>query len=456
MGFINDKQEIFNSIAVLSAIQKKREKNRNRNSFASSSTNEKNLIPFFLELLSKIIGNDNLKPILTDVILSNLSKIEVNLKSSFFEIIKSTYICDKDLSLPNISFSLNINEIDFLKKLKNNPNTLTGRYLYGLNPNQDFDLFLYNVIQSGSGVWLNILNVSYNQGIFTFTPTNQYLTNSSPTVFKLLSDFLNNNKFINFSAFTTLLFDFMNGFLSNFKSLDILNKEGELNEIIDKIIKTDISSIEYAFDNSFYSFSNDETYKINSKNNYKLKSEDILNIGCEITEIIFDDNEINDLYDEIKNLELIGNFNEVKKTFSRDFEKIIINGLVNVNDENKNTSLLKIIIDIITNIVKIIANIFLTPKLLFIVKYMNFLINNNLENTTDIIDYIKNNSNIINPFIKSIYNEICSELYTILKKEILELISNIANQVSKEKLNIFINSLKSLNNFLSKIQNTAI
>jgi hypothetical protein len=450
MSFINDKQEIFNSIAVLSAIQKKKEKNRNRNSFTTSSSNDKNLLPLFIELLSKIIGNDNLKNILTDVILNNLSKIELVLKSSIFDIIKSTYICNKDLSLSNNTFSININEIDFLKKLKNNPNTAPGKFLYGLNQNEDFDIFLYNTIQSGSGVWLNIFNVTYSQEIFTFTPTNQYLNNQTTSVFKILSDFLNNNKFINLSTFSAFIFDFINGFLSNAKSLDILNKEGELNELIDKIINTDISSIEYVFDDSFYSFKNETIYNINDKNNYKIKSEDILNLGCEISFINLKTNDVSALFDKTKDLELIGNFNEIKKTFSKDFEKIILDGLGDVKDNDKNTSLLKIFIDIINNIIKIIANMFISPKLIFIIKYMNFLINNTIENTVDIIEYMKINNNIINPFIKKIYTEICSELYNILKKEILELISSITEQVVKEKITIYINSLTSLNNLLNK------
>jgi hypothetical protein len=155
------------------------------NSISFPSLNGKNNpLDFLLDLVKITVGFEKLKDSFIDFLTNNISDLNVKIKYEILNTIKSFFYCNLNPIIPNdfiegvgLGFSVQVKNIDFFKILKISPISIDGQLIYANNTN-DFDVFLYNTIQSGLGVWENIFVVE-------FTPIGIVNGKSQPNVFNI-------------------------------------------------------------------------------------------------------------------------------------------------------------------------------------------------------------------------------------------------------------------------------
>jgi hypothetical protein len=460
MSIVDDKREVFGQIAALRTLNEGFPDIKLTDSFPSLNNNASTL-DFIIDLLKSLIGFEELKNEVVDIITYNLNDIEIEIKKALKLELKSIVSCGVDPSLPSFllygsgtPITIKIDKIDFLNIMKVNPTSDEGIFIYddiagGVN-SLDFNTYLYYTIQGGDDNETFWGSQSLSDDIFSFTYDEDNGTNtnvlkitaspyySNPANGKKLTD-LNNDYIDSISIFGSdkMIYNIIDGLFGTLasafnKSQRQLVEEEKINQIIQNIIESDDDA---TITDNFFTFSNPEIQAI--QNNAKNRKQGIRVLeNCENVESSVSLNALQNLNDGL-----------TAATTTSEKREVISNSLDNMADAsagNENnvkdrfTIKLNFIELLIRRLMISIANFIVSPKIIMI-----FLINYKIiygisEEYDDASDFLKQNRELIRSITQKIRDIIIKILLEKALKEISLLVAQslLKNKIEKANNNI--------------------
>jgi hypothetical protein len=457
MAIIDKKRKIFGRIAAARTLTEGLPQLKTSSSFPSINNNGDSIL-FLTDLIKSLVGFEALVSALVDTLINSLPKIENEIKQVLKVELKTIVSCGVDPSLPSWFQStgdgivIEVKKIDFADILRTDPNSVGGNLIYSditpvLTDSTDFNTFLYGVIQDDGTTytWNNIIDVTFNSLGSGGNPNNTLTIKATPSYnSKTLTD-VNNDFIDSLTLFSTenivnKVMDLIYGSISSVigKTFKQLTQEAQINGIVDKMVNNVNKN---PINDSAFSFTNVEKY------NHEL---DAINRKKGLTNIEVGKKVISQVP-----IETLTNFNQSMATATSVLDK------TNVLSQNlnimANASALKVpkisdvqtvkldfIQQIISNLIKGIISILLSPKIVlsFVVNYK--IVYGPDATFTDAIDFIKKNKNLMNSIMKSISEEIISILLAIALKEISLLVAAEFVKRQKEKATTKLAQLQSL------------
>lgn len=454
MSVVDKKQKVFGNIAATRTLTEGMPKFKKNSSFPSVN-NKGDTITFLTDLIKALIGYVALVKAIVDILTHQLEKIERDIKKALKTELQAIVSCGIDPSLPSFikspGIDIEVKKIDFLHLFKIDARTKVGGLLYNdvrpiLTDSTDFNTFLYGVIQSDGTMFTwkdksgnGLFDITFNS-VGSGTRPNNSLTIVANTDYhpKTLND-LNNNFINSLTLFNTgnivsRIIDIIFGSISFSVSKPRIQLEMEekINAIVDKMVNEDMNAKESdSGSDGFFSFSNDEVSIIEARSAERQRG--VIKVKTSTT--------VNGSVPT----ETLTAFTETLSTVTTTEAKkqVLTDGLDKMaNDTTKNVKVnvdrgsvkLNFIQLLITNLIKAIVGIVLSPKIVMI-----FLINYKIvygpdAKFRDAIDFIKKNEKLFKQIMKRIAGLIIRILLAIALQKIAKLVGDAVMKKNTEKL----------------------
>jgi hypothetical protein len=444
MSLIDQKKKVFGNIAAAKTLVEGMPKLKLNSSFPSIN-NSGDAIAFLTDLIKSLIGFEALQQSITDILVHYSKPIEQEVKNLLKSELKSIVSCGVDPSLPawikstGSGIKIVTHKIDFTDMMMVDPNSEAGKLMYkDLTPNlinsSDFNTFLYQTIQNNGNVETWGLTTA-GHGILNFTfkatdvsgidPNNTITIKADPsynnkTLTDLNNDYIDSITLFDLEHLMTNLFDMVFGTLSSAanKSIGQLESQIKINTVVDKISNADSKDI---ISNKYFDFSDKE--KLIHQQDANLKK-----VGINPQDI---DKKVNTsvplqaLKTTQSDINAAGN-NAIQT------KNAVVNSLNSIGNQvsafanspsDKQTLKSNFIQELINNLIKVIVNSILSPKVIAIFVINFKIIYGPTEDFGDAIDFMKKNKNLIHNIIKRISGLILQQLLKIAMKKISELVA---------------------------------
>lgn len=503
MGFIDDKSNLFGEIAVIRSIEENFPKlNKSQVSFDSVKSKSGNLIPFMLDLLKELVGNEVKESF--NKILEKTDSIEEVIKEEVIKQTLKSFTSDSNFSLNNINqpiLKTNIKNIDLSGNLKINPNEDLGKFYYGKDtlsqsqtftnitntsysvsaeaPPSDFTRFLYNVKESGSGNWKDLLLFDYENEVMTVSLSNAMNGSNFET---FVRTFMDSIKLLDLSLIVSTILDILFGAISSLSEAgyEWLNNNLKLSKTVNKIIDKESLANEdepIIYDNSFFDFSKSDLDDIDGKLNGILNGVNLSDLGCGFGETFIDLDDMNDSIDRLNDIRP----SYVKNALTEFTNKLIKNSTVGVSDDNRLTVETNIISEILNSLTGIIFSFTMKPSNILLFQIADSFINgginapqvdgiysgisfdvqngeNSTKSSTDV--FIQKFKTPTVCIVKKIYSIILKILFDLVKAEILKRVPILFKKIAEDQRDNYLavsktskDLLKNVTNLLSFINN---
>jgi hypothetical protein len=273
MSIVAQKESVFGNIAALRTLTDDFPKLAINNSFPSIN-NQGNSQDFLMDLIFSLVGFEEIREVLVDVLTYATEESESLIKESLKVELKSLVACGIDPSLPTWmiqnGIDIPVSDLDFFNILKVNPETQAGGLLYedvasGGN-STDMNTFLYYTIQGSPNpnTWNNILEFEFYQtglpinNSFNIKPTTQY-----SNLTDLNNDFIDSVRLFPSGQLITNIVDSLFGTISFNLDVNKTEKQLELEAAINSVTQCIINANEdEVIDDSFFTFSNPQLREI--------------------------------------------------------------------------------------------------------------------------------------------------------------------------------------------------
>jgi hypothetical protein len=485
MGFIDDKDELEKEVGIFKTINSFKDGTQS-SPLDTVKSAKKNILPYLMQMLSVScedpgepeidpddnesfdptfsgppptgsllkatggnVGRCNALRILLEILIEFLPELIRIIKEAVKVALREALSCSSDFKLPtNISQIIDIETVDHKGILKIDPNSnLLGGIFYG-NGDNDFNKFLYDLIQTplttetwegANGPMLDI----------TFIPPGQLVINLNQNYEEksfndFISDYMDSIELFNQKMLIGNVIDY---FFSNITanldfSLEQITDEEKTNKLLDKILDTDPCEDEVVYDDSFFEFDNEDLREIEEKSKERKNGYRSIDLGCGIFSL--------NLIEEGGNLVIGGLLDKIDAAKNNPTEqgKEIKKLLETVGDfaaaaspENEETIKNKLNTDFSLQLPKIFFKTsILTPKILLIYNFSNFIVNNVTITERNSYDWAKSNRvffeyvgrESLAVLVRIFFNKLKAELMRLIARVIKKIIKNI----TKKKLKI--------------------
>lgn len=431
MGFIDDKKEIVESVALYQTLGDL-PKTKSVSSLRSVNSKSKNLIPFLLDILSLTCKDDSrvslpqpapnilndtttqisqvlpskceAKKILLDILTEFFPKLIEIIKKAIIKAIKAGLACKTNFKLPGapptyfgqlptpgqipgidaVKIKIPIKNVDFNGLTKVNPNSGAGSTLYGKSPNKDFNWFLNNAIQSNGTTsnWKGIINLrkTPNQEELEISMDRNYAHNNGNGISfdNFLGDYVNSLDLISKENLVAKLGDRLTGSITSRlnppPSLDKLIAQEKINRVLDKIIDGSADKKEYKLEDNYFDFSDDELLEIEDICNQKINGSINLDLGCGFSPVNLNVDTFLPNFNEIRN-------NPKSNLVLQNVIDSVNNDLAkNIPAESSSTVKNTLNTEFIKEIPKVLTEIVLEPKIVVLYQLASKLVNGPLPN----------------------------------------------------------------------------
>jgi len=454
MPILDQKEKAFGNIAALRTLTDDFPKLKLNNSFPSIN-NQGSAQDFLIDLLKALVGYEELRDTLVDILVYATEEAEIVVKESLKTELKGLVACGVDPSLPdwliNDGITIPVKKIDFMNIMKINPVTQAGSLIFDDVPTDgdplnttDFNTYLYYTIQEEGNTytWDNIFDVEFTQ---ISTPDNNVLNfrpNSSYTnLTDLNNDFVDSIKLFASEDLIISIIDTLFGSIAvqpevN-KSEEQLEMEGKIDNVINCLINADVEDV---FDDTYFSFTNDQLLKIkedatNRRNGIRYL-ETCGNVQVDVP---------------IKQLTKLKS--EMAATSTQVERRDVINSNITIMAESTAESSepvdqygieLGFINLMLTSLIRSIVNSIISPKVLTIF-LINYMIVYGQSSTYDNgLDFLSKNKTLIRNLVNKIRDMIVKVLLDKVLKFIMKLIAASALGMLKEQASAKIAQLLSL------------
>jgi len=456
MSLKDKKQKVFAEIAAAKTLTNDLVALQNQligeisgliNSFPSLN-NGNDIILFLTDLLKSLIGQQEFINVIVETLTKYLDKFEQGLKKTLKTVLKEIISCSLSPSIPSYLKStgsgviVRVDKIDFFDMLKTDPNTPIGGLIYDnitspLTDSSDFNTFLYGVIQDTpvTHTWKGILTFRFYQNGSGTIPNNSLVIKTTPaydnkSIVSLNDNYIDSIKLIDAKKFVNQLIDILFGSISvqQNKTRKQLQTEAEINDIIDRLANANANT---EISDDFFNFTNaevarQESIADNRRNGIiKVKTSTEFDATMPVEFLTGFTNDYNLTSTLVQQRSLIANtLNNMSDNLASQTP----------NSEDKQTIKISFAIDMIRNLIKSLANILISPKIIII-----FLINFKIlygptAEYTDAKDFIKKNKKLFNVLFKMLEREIVKLLMSYVMKEATKLAGQVALSKQIEKI----------------------
>lgn len=452
MSIKDKKQKVFGEIAAAKTLVDGLPNLKKINSFPSVN-NGNDIILFLSDLVKSLVGQKEFINVIVETLTKYLDKFEKALKQTIKLVLRNLISCGLNPSIPDFlqptsgGIVVKVEKIDFFGQLKIDPNTPIGGLLYNditpiLTDSSDFNTFLYGVIQDGSSTsnsithtWQNILDIKFEE-IGTGTNPNNCL------VIKINEDYvgkslnqLNDNyvdslTVLDANKIVNSIIDILFGSISvkiN-KTRKQLEKEAEINDIIDRLANADIND---EINDDYFTFTNSEVARqqeiANDRKNGIVKVKTSVETNTTMP--------IEELFSLTENYATTSNLVEKRTVLTDSLNNMADNLASQIpNNQDKQTVKIGFISEVLKSLIKSIANILISPKII-IIFLINFKIIYGVKyEFTNAVDFIKKNRALFKAIFKEITQEIVKLLMSYAMKEITRLAGDAAIVKQTEKI----------------------
>lgn len=455
MSIFDQKTQVMGKIATLNVLTETLPKLRVTNSF-SSINNSGNGTDFLIDLVRSLIGYNDLKRNIVDVITRKLPQIELEIKKSLKKDLKDLISCGINPGIPvwfrsnGSGVTIKLSDLDFFDITKLDPKSPAGFLIYGDEQSgvnsTDFNTFLYSNIESNrdsyapnSGVYNVWGNSTLGEDIIDIRFSPVGTTENNIVNFKTNANFDNkslvelNNRFIdsinlfgapnsiNSGRILSAIIDNIFGTVSiNIgKTKKQLKKEAEINEVLKCILNADESDV---IDDSFFSFSNEQISLIEEQVKNKSKGISVLKTcGTLSTTIPLE------LLLEVNN-DIVNSDDVGSSTISPQESEVnaIDNAIDKISDAQTTDSAsvdiptikVNFLLDLIKRFVQAVINIILSPKLITVYTINHQLVYGQGTTFDGPIDFMKKNKTLITNISKVVLEIIIRMLLGLALKYI--------------------------------------
>jgi hypothetical protein len=338
-----------------------------------------------------------------------------------------------------------MDEVDFSKLMKVDATSFPGNLLFG-DPETDLNLFLANLLQvGGTDTWKNLLDFSYNQNteVLDVSVNSSYVGKSFDT---FLFDYINSIELINFDNLLPNLMNQLYGSidasLPNFDIETSIDKE-KVDAMIDKILETDPCEETFTFDNSFFTFSNDELLSIEKKANNRRSGSVLVDYSCVpyISSI-----DTSTLVDMAKDLETSPKA-DAKKITEQYIETISLSAIADpspatpseIESQKKSFS-----VKMTASLPKMFTDVVFTPKIVVLYQVAQKMITNTITPIGGKIDFAAANKVFFEFVVRESMAALLEILFNQIKEEIMKLVVSLTTKLIKEAADKRIKQLLSL------------
>lgn len=443
MSIKDKKQKVFGEIAAAKTLVSGLPKLKLTNSFPSVN-NGNDIILFLTDLVKSLVGQKEFINVIVETLTKYLDKIEKGLKITIKTVLRNVLSCGVNPSIPAFLKSggsgiiVKVDKIDFFDQLKIDPNTPIGKLLYNditptLTNSSDFNTFLYGVIQDPNvtHTWQGILDIKFTENGSGNIPNNSLLIKTHPTydsksINNLNDDYVDSLTVVDAKNIVNQLIDILFGSISvqTNKTRAQLEKEAEINDIIDRLANADIND---EINDDYFNFSNSEIARqqevANNRKNgiVKVKTSTTIDTSMPIEQLTaFTSN-----YDSIS----------PTSTSSMVQKRTVITNSINSmaddlasqipTNQDKQTVKISFVTDMIKNLIKSIANILISPKII-IIFLINFkILYGQTAEYTNAKDFIQKNRALFKEIFKNITEEIVKLLMSYAMKEVTRLAGEV-------------------------------
>jgi len=456
------KNGIFGGIAALKTVAN--QSLIKANGFKSSILGDANdIMSSLLEIFNQLGGYNELIQTIENILIKRLDDIENTIKGAIKTAIKQTISCGveptitSDLISTGVTF--NLKNIDPLVLLNIDPQSDNGELVYfdnsqGVN-SRDFNVFLYSVIADGinnqtstGATWYSsnlstkqpLVSVSFQEfdssnvisNKLTVKINNFYL---GKKLSSFISDYLDSIKLFNNTQLLSSIFDDITGtkIFSINKTVDQIAVEKIIQTLCTNILNNvDESDV---IDDSFYTFSNDTYNNILEESEAKKNGTFTYN----------GDTSLQITVDQTSLMNSLLNLKNTDSTKISDQTTIIKGAIDNLtNDIVKNTSVsdkdqfalkLNFIQNIIQKLMSSITMFIFSPKIIYLFVMTSKLLG--IEDSENVLDFVKKNINIYKLIIIAIRDVIVSEITKEIEILLAPLIAQVMTILVKEKFTIY-------------------
>lgn len=493
MDIVSRKKDIMGKIGALNKITENTPKFNPKNSFSSINNNNESL-NFLLELANTLVGYNEIKDSVVNVISRKLPEIEIAIKKDLKKQIKDIISCNVNPTIPGWlksdgeGINIELSNIDFFGLMKCNPNQQDGygSVLYddissGIN-STDFNTYLYSNIQlnknsttPNSGIsqpWGNstttseIADITYNQiGKINQTDT----TNKTNIInFKVNKNF-DDKKLIDFNEayidsisifgktgsdkVLSNVVDNLFGTVGNVfgKSKEQLLIESKIKKCITCILNSDETS------DSFFTFSNEDLKIIEKDVNNKRKGIRALDC-CKKTPVSIEPSVL------LESQQKIFTSDEPTPSISAEDSRTVAvsesidtlaNAQINLTIPTVDIPTIKLnfITDLIKELVYSLFTFIISPKLMMVYSINHQLIYGKGSKYDGPIDFIKKNVNLIKALGMIILEFIIKEILELVLAYLSYKIAINFEKETRERAKLYVNMLRTLSGLPPEITN---
>lgn len=437
MSVKDKKQKVFGEIAAAKTLTTGLPKLKNTNSF-SSVNNGNDIILFLTDLVKSLVGQKEFVNVIVETLTKYLDKIEKGLKQTIKKVLRGMVSCGINPTIPSFlkpsgsGIIISVDKIDFLDQLKIDPNSSIGKLYYtditpSLFDSSDFNTFLYAVIQDPNVIhtWQGILDIQFLENGTGNIPNNSLVikVNSNydnKSINDLNDNYVDSLTVIDGKDVLNKIIDLLFGSISaqTSKTRQQLEKEAEINDIIDRLANADIND---EINDDYFSFTNSEIYRqqesANNRRNgiIKIKTNVEFNASIPIEQLTTFTDEYNQSGTLIeKRTVLTNSINNIAENLANQTP----------NNEDKQTVKISFVGNMIKALIKSVANILISPKII-IIFLINFKIVFGLDaEYTNAKDFIKKNRTLFTSVFKDITQIIVKILMNYALREVTRLASN--------------------------------
>ena len=456
MGFIDDKSNIEKEIGIFKVMNNLPKGEQVTSSIESVKNTGKNILPYLTNMLSVACQDPQDEPlpefsptfsgpppkgvlreagpvkcnvirILLEILIEFLPELIRIVKEAVAVAIREALSCSSDFKIPpNTVQIIDISVLDYNNILKTNPNdNLLGGIFYG-DPERDFNRFLYNLIQTPftTETWEGdngpILDVTFiTPGQLSIAVNTNY-ENKSFNDF--ISDYMDSIELFNQKI---LLGNVIDNFFSNITpnldfSLEQLVNEEKTNKLMDKILDTDPCKDEIVYDDSFFSFNNDEIEEFENKAVGRKEGVVGIDLGCGIYSFELRKDSAQAKISQI--LDILDNSNDPteKSNAIKNAINVLGETATLASPDNKETIKNKLNTDMMLSIPNIVSKIsILTPKILGIYNLSNYIVNDTTVTERNSYDWSKSNRVFLEYVLRESLAVLVKIIFNKLKVELL-------------------------------------
>jgi len=441
MSLVDDKRKVFTTIGSYTSFMQQN-KLPNVTDIYTSINNKKDIISYLLDVLKTVAGTEALKELigkmLTKLVDQSESKIKMALKKQFVQ-----FNADNLLSSNFINNGINtkVEDIDIKGKLRISPTSDSGNLIYNKTVDS-FDKIAHDaIVNSGTDVSFAGMNMSikYVESIDTF--------NIKPLANVKIGDYFTNyidkTQIINKDEFITNIMDTIYGVFSkkNNKTAGQVLNDLEVQKLLEQVINN----------NDSFLILPEDYDELQKKANELANGVTYYDMGCGLMEAILPFSGLTKLIGIVSGSTdpfTIGN--AVEATIAES-----TTGSPTTAKKNKETirdGFFQKLINVFT--IQMLQFSIMSPQIRVLLGIMSSLQNNGLVLIANAKEDMKKFAIMIKCMANEIIKMIAEFIFNLVVSYLIKLLTPVIKKMLKEKINQYINIIKSLTPISKLINST--